>query len=263
MQWMLRFLLALGAILPAAAADWIQLFDGRTFANWIDPSKLSPPGDSWTIEDGALKSRSHPKLREDLVSKDKFGDFELEWEWKIAANGNSGLKYRIQDFATLTSANRPPGMKRFEEWPDWVLSKGLSDRSKMKPGDDNQIYVIGFEFQMIDDGGHADARRGGLYQAGSLYSMVGPAKPAAKAVGQWNQSRVVLRGSHVEHWLNGAKVVDTMLDAPVVSETLAKRWTKSSRAYELLVKQPRKETPVSLQNHNDEAWFRAIRIRRL
>ena len=118
-------------LLLALAADWISLFDGKSFNNWIDPSTLNPPGDSWTIEDGCLKSRPHPKLREDLVSREFFKDFELEFEWKVAKGANSGVKYRIQDFAVLTKTNRPKDMKKFEQWVDHVLSNKLSDRKKM------------------------------------------------------------------------------------------------------------------------------------
>ncbi len=249
------------ALLPAA--DWITLFDGKSFQSWKDPARMSPAGDAWTIEDGCLASKAHAKLREDLVSERTFGDFELEFEWRIQANGNSGVKYRIQDFATLTSSNRPPKQNRFEDWVDYVLLNRLSDRSKMRPQDDNQIYVIGFEYQMIDDGGHADAKRGSLYQAGGLYSMVGPSKPMAKPVGQFNQSRIVVRGNHTEHWLNRVKVVSANLDDPVVRETLAKRWGKQSPVYKLLTESPKKNCPISLQNHDDKAWFRKIRIRPL
>jgi hypothetical protein len=156
-------LLAVAAAL-VSAADWMVLFDGKTFANWNDPSKMNPPGDSWTIEEGCLKAKSHPKLREDLVSQKSFGDFELEFEWKIGEKGNSGVKYRIQELATLTSANHPPNQKKFEDWVNHVLLNNLSDRSKMRASDDNQIYAIGFEYQMIDDTGNADARRGSLFR---------------------------------------------------------------------------------------------------
>jgi hypothetical protein len=85
----------------------------------------------------------------------------------------------------------------------------------------------------------------------------------AKPVGQFNRARVVVRGNHTEHWLNGVKVVDANLDDAVVRETLAKRWGKQSRVYELLTDRAKKTGPISLQNHNDEAWFRNIRIRPL
>src|SRR5271165_2013096 len=79
------------------AAGWKLLFDGRTFANWVDPSGRKPPGDSFTIEDGCLKAQPHPRIVEDLFTSKTFGDFILEFDWKISPGGNSGLKYRIQD----------------------------------------------------------------------------------------------------------------------------------------------------------------------
>ena len=73
----------------------------------------------------------------------------------------------------------------------------------------------------------------------------------------------MVKGNHVEHWLNGEKVVDTSLDTPEIREGIAQRWTAQSPVYKLLAGMARRECPISLQNHNDEAWFRNIRIRRL
>ena len=73
------------------AAGWKLLFDGKSFANWVDNAKKSPPGTSFSIEDGCLKSTSHPPIEEDLFSADTYGDFELEWDWKISPRGNSGV----------------------------------------------------------------------------------------------------------------------------------------------------------------------------
>src|ERR1700716_2316909 len=86
------------------AEGWQLIFDGKSMKGWIDPAKKTPPGNGWTIEDGCLKSLPHPRITEDLVSERKFHDFELVWDWKIAPKGNSGLKYRIQDFVLLTKA---------------------------------------------------------------------------------------------------------------------------------------------------------------
>src|SRR5262245_36434089 len=78
------------------AAGFKLLFDGKTFAGWEDPTKKSPPGDNFVIEDGCLKSTSHPKIDEDLFTSETFSDFELQFDWKISPRGNSGVKYRIQ-----------------------------------------------------------------------------------------------------------------------------------------------------------------------
>ncbi len=73
----------------------------------------------------------------------------------------------------------------------------------------------------------------------------------------------MLKGNHVEHWLNGVKVVDTDLNTREIVESLARRWGKESPVYKLLTTQPKKDCPIGLQNHNDEVWFRNIKIRPL
>jgi hypothetical protein len=124
--------------------------------------------------------------------------------------------------------------------------------------------VVAFEYQLIDDDAHADARRGALYQAGAMYSMIPASKKAARPVGEWNTSRVVVRGERVEHWLNGEKVLEAGFDDPRIAAAAAKRWKKHAPSvYEQLTKQPLKECSVGLQHHNDAVWFRAIKARRL
>ncbi|MBK5290107.1 MAG: DUF1080 domain-containing protein [Acidobacteriia bacterium] len=238
------------------AAGWKLLFDGKSMEGWKDVRKNTPAGGSWTIEDGALKSVPHPKLREDLFTAETFGDFELSWEWKIGAKGNSGLKYRIQD-RFFVDERRIKEFKRFEE-----LANDAIRTRKTKRTEATQEYIVGFEYQMIDDAGHADARRGGYYQTGALYSMIAASQSAAKPVGEFNHSRVVVKGNHIEHWLNGVKVVDGELNAAATLEKTAARWTTDSPIYKALAEQPKKRCPIALQNHGDAAWFRSIKIRK-
>ena len=264
----LAALVLLAGTLPASAAEhnrlsdserragWRLLFDGNSFAGWIDPTSRNPPGDAWAIEDGCIRTRPRPRIGEDLVSKDTFGDFELMFDWRIAPGANSGVKYRIQDFVYLPWSPAIES-RRFED----VVKEHM--RTRASRTERGQEYVIGFEYQLIDNAKHRDARRGAKYQAGSLYDMAGAAAEAAHAPGEWNEARILVRGNRAEHWLNGVKVVDTSLDAPEVLESVARRWGKESEVYRLLATQPSRETPVSLQNHNDEAWFRNIKIRRL
>ncbi len=235
------------------AAGWQLLFDGRTMNGWEDPARKSPPGDAWTVEDGCLKARAKPRIHEELFTTAVFGDFELVFDWRISPAGNSGVKYRIQDTVFLLAERMP----RFEELVDLSLKRRPPRRAR------GQDYVIGFEYQVIDNRGHRDALRGGKQQAGALYNLVEPSEDAASLVGEWNQGRIVLRGSRVEHWLNGRKVVETLLDAPEIAAGLARRWGAGSGVYELLTRQPRRRCPISLQNHNDDAWFRNIKIRPL
>ena len=245
------------------AAGWILLFDGVSLDGWEDPAKETPPGDSWVVEDGWIKSVDHPKLREDLFTNRSFGDFEFEWQWKIAKKGNSGVKYRVQDRAVLIKGKTNPDAKRFEDIVDYELQHHTATRASVQPGDKFEEYVIAFEYQMIDNQGHPDAKHGADRTTGALYSMVAPSTDASKPAGEVNTSKIVLRGNHVEHWLNGVKIVDADLDSEPIRAGLAKRWTTSSPVYKLLTEQPKKVTPIGLQNHNNVAWFRAIKIRPL
>ncbi len=235
-----------------ASADWITLFDGKSFDGWEDPALKSPPGGAWTIEDGCLKAVPKPAIQEDLFSKERYRDFEMVWEWKVARGSNSGVKYRIQDRVLLAERKFP----KFEDSVQYAILHRTTERPAK-----GQEYVVGFEYQMIDNGVHKDALRGPKYQAGALYDLVGPVEDVTRPVGEFNRSRLVVRGNHVEHWLNGMKVVDA--DLAAASKGSAARWGGESEVYKMLTEQPRKECPISLQNHNDAAWFRGIRIRKL
>lgn len=251
--WYLGALLA-AAPLACAQSGWISLFDGKTMAGWDDPRQKNPPGDAWTIDDGCLKATRHPHIIEDLFSRQRFRDFELAFEWRVAPGANSGVKYRIQDHVFLVRK----AMRRFED----LANYSVANRPAARP-DRGQDYVIGFEYQVLDNTRNSDARNGTEHQAGALYDMAAPSKDATRPVGQFNESRIVVKGNHVEHWLNGVKVVDTTLDSPQVVEHIAKRWGRGSPIYKELVDEPQKDCPISLQNHGDEAWFRNIRVRRL
>ncbi len=226
------------------AAGWKLLFDGKSMKGWNDIRKQTPPGDSWTIEDACLKSVPHPKLREDLFTAAKYADFELAFEWKVSPGGNSGLKYRIQDRFWLDE-KRIKEYKKFEELANAYATKRDGTRSAGTQE------------------GHRDAQRGAYYQAGALYGMVPAAQAAAKPVGEFNQARVLVKGKHFEHWLNGIKVAEGEMDAPAALAKTADRWTKESPIYKALANQPDKLCPIALQNHGDAAWFRSIKIRPL
>ncbi len=233
------------------AGGWQLLFNGKDMAGWEDPRQKVPPGDSWAIEDGCLKALARPKINEDLFTIDKFGSFELVFDWRIGPGANSGVKYRIQDRVFLAERQFP----RFED----QVNYSVRHRPARRPTR-GQEYVIGFEYQVIDNHTHSDAIRGAKYQAASIYDMVGPSRDMTRPIGEFNHSRLVLRGNHLEHWLNGVKVVDA--DLMEASKSAATRWGLATPVYNLLARQPVQVCPISLQNHGDEAWFRSIKIRR-
>jgi hypothetical protein len=237
---------------------WTLLFDGKTMTHWVDPSKMSPPGDAWSVEDGCLKTHSKARITEDLFSQDTYRDFELSWEWRISVGGNSGLKYRIQDHLFIVGPDKAIPRERFEA----RVERSFVQRIATRP-DRGQDYVVGFEYQMTDDAKNGDALGNPKHTAGALYDMVVPASAAAKPAGEFNTSRILVRGNHVEHWMNGVKVVDSTLDSSAAMEGIKKRWANSPHVYDLLANQPKKDCPISLQNHGDDAWFRSIKIRRL
>ena len=237
------------------AAGWKLMFDGKSFAGWEDPATKSPPGDGFAIEDGCIKSLKKPKINEDLFTLDTYTDFEMEFDWKVSEAGNSGVKYRIQERVMLVDGT--PGQK-FED----LVNLSMQNRRTDRPAK-GQEYVIGFEYQALDNQRHPDGRRGANHQSGALYDIFSPAKDATKPVGEFNHSRLVVKGDHIEHWLNGEKVVDNSLKAPEVRAASAKRWGADSKVTEFLAEQPKKACQISVQNHGDEAWFKNLKIRRM
>jgi hypothetical protein len=157
---------------PAPTAGWRTLFDGKmldTFRGWR--SDGMPQG--WHVVDGTLAKEGHV---DDLVTREQFGNFELELEWKIGRAGNSGVFYR--------------GTREYDE-----------------------IYWSGPEYQLLDDANAHDGRNP-LTAAGSAYGLYGPPAGVVKPFGAWNKTRIVIKGDHVEHWLNGQKVVEYDFGSP-------------------------------------------------
>jgi hypothetical protein len=187
------------------AAGWESLFDGKTSGGWfsVSGSKDLPP--SWRIEDGCLVTVAG-KTPMALRTQREFTSYQLEFEWKVSAGGNSGVKYRL--YAVALS-------------PDGQFGDGE-----------------GYEFQLADDDGDAGAKVDPKQRSGSLYGVTPVNTSAAKPVGEWNQSRLIVTGDHVEHWLNGVQTARQDIDVAFGS-------------------------PILLQHHNREVRFRAIRIRPL
>jgi hypothetical protein len=241
---------------------WLTLFDGQTLNGLVDPWTRVPPGGSWVLDAGALKAVPKPRIAEDLVTAQEYGDFELEFEWKVSPGGNTGVKYRIQSIFFVAADKNQTGPDGFEGMLGRELANPTGSRAQLPAGAKGFEYTIGFECQLLDDERHPDARRDEAHKTGALYSFLPPTRRAARPAGEWNTARIVVRGAAFEHWINGVQVLAGRLDDPAVSKGAAKRWNPAPPIREMLA-HPRPTGRISFQHHGDDAWFRAIRIRTL
>jgi hypothetical protein len=245
-----------------AAAGWRSLFDGRTLAGWDDPGRRSPAGNAWTVRDGWIVSTPKPRLREDLLSKEQFGDFELSFEWRLEKGSNTGLKYRVQECVFLDLSKMPRGMESIQDQLAYETGRHVSDRRAVADAASGKDYSIGFEYQIIDDAAHPDAvAAGGKHATGALYDLIAPSSKPARPAGEVNESLLVVRGDAVEHWINGMKVLSASLNTDAVREGLRSRWGPDHPVFRLLGDPARKRGRIALQHHGDRAWFRKLRIR--
>ncbi len=199
------------------AAPWHMLFDGKdasAFRGWI--SGVLPAG--WRVVDGALTKDG---TVEDLLTREPYGSFELELNWKIGKSGNSGVLYRVT-----------------REY--------------------DHLYWSGPEYQLLDDANAPDGRSQ-LTASGAAYGVYASVAGVVKPYGEWNSTRIVVHGAHVEHWLNGREVVSYELGsadwrARVAASKFAKypNYGKATRGF------------IGIQgDHPGALALRNIRIREL
>jgi cytochrome c len=205
-------------------AGWRLLFDGQSTDGWRGYKKdAMPPG--WKVIDGALVRMQGGEGGlgagggDDIVTVDQFDNFELSLEWKIVAGGNSGILYRVTEDAA-TSWHVAPEMQ-------------VLDNSRWPDRDKRQL-------------------------AGALYDLYQPAKDVTRKPGEWNEARVVARGNHVEHWLNGEK----LLEYERGSEDWQKR-VAGSKFKDLASFAKADKGHICLQDHSDRIEYRNIKIREL
>ena len=156
----------------------------------------------------------------DIVTIDEFGDFELVVEWKMGSNGNSGIFYRVTE-------------------------------------DDEVMWPVAPEFQLIDNGYTREPLKQ-VQRAGANYDLHPPAGDVTRPIGSWNEARLLVRGAHVEHWLNGAKLVEYELWTADweqrVQQSKFKDYPRYARA---------RRGHIGLQEHDSRVAFRNIKIREL
>ena len=196
---------------------WRLLFDGKSNAGWRAIGKAEFPTKGWVIRDGILSHEARAGGG-DIVTAEQFDDFELAWEWRIAPGGNSGLKYNL-----------------------------LAPEK-----------AVGCEYQLIDDAKNPDAnQREGARKTGGLYDVLPPAAQAStKPPGEWNHSRIVVRGPHVEHWLNGTKSVVFDFGSEALKAAVMQSKFKSNPGWS-----EKRKSPILLQDHGDAIDFRNMKIR--
>jgi hypothetical protein len=242
---------------------WKLLFDGKSMTGWKDPAKKNVPGTAWKVEDGTLTTTPKPRIEEDLITEKSYGDFELKFDWRVSPGGNTGLKYRIQKEIFVNNAKKTDGPGGFEGSLGRELATSASDRKNLGPDATGFVYTVAFEFQLIDDERHADARNGASRQTGALYSMIPATAKAARPAGEWNSSLLKVQGQTFEHWINGTKVLEGSLKDPSVAAGAEKRWGAHAPPIRDMLRNPKPTGPLALQHHGDAVWFKNIKIRAL
>lgn len=216
------------------ASGWRLLFDGKTLNGWRGLGYDSVPAAHWKVEHGAIKKIAsgnvakmpdgQPANGGDLMTEATFGDFELSWEWKATPGMNSGVKYNVSEQFSLANASNHA--------------------------------ALGFEYQLLDDSLHEDNKLAN-HRAGALYDLIAPNdQKRLRPVGEWNQSRLIFRGLHGEHWLNGATVVAFDLGTPRMDSLLARSKYAPLKGFA-----DRRVGHIILQDHGNEVYFRSIKLR--
>ena len=205
---------------------WKLLFDGKTTHGWRGFRQPTAPPE-WEVKDGVLSLNRHTEagqpgtLNTGLMTEGEWADFELQLDWKIDAGANSGVFYRMTEAGT-------------------------------------QPNQTGIEMQILDNQQHPDAKNGPIRQAGACYQVYPALKDATHPVGEWNHARLVVKGTHVEHWLNDVKVVEYELGSADWLARVAQSKYKNSPRYG---REPKGH--FLLQDHSHHVEFRNIKLREL
>jgi len=212
---------------PDKKATWTILFDGSGTDQWRDTKSEQFPEHGWVLEGEILTVLGETEDQpggHDIISKERFGNFELELEVRLTEGANSGIKYIVTDAF---------------------------------PGKEGSF--LGLEYQLLDNERHPDAQQGrdGNHKMAALYDMIPPPENLTiHPPGEWNKVRILLDGSQVEHWFNKEKVME------FDRKSLAFRELVSLSKYKDLEKFGELDDGhILLQGHGNDVSFRNIRIR--
>lgn len=206
--------------------DWEVLFDGTNTDHFRGYGIQEFPQGVWTVDRGVLVTNPEAANR-DLITKDRYKDFELEYEWAVDTAANSGVFFHMQENLTMESNNGNS--------PNWL---------------DN------FEIQVLDDKYFNDTVA--IRSAGSLYDLIAPMNKKLKPIGEFNLAKLLHQEGRVEHWLNGTKVLEFEIGSPAMQALLSESKFKDNPDFH-----SDKEGHIMFQHHGQKVYYRNIRIRRL
>jgi hypothetical protein len=201
--------------------NWRSLFDGKTLKGWR--TYQNKPAEDWSVKNGTIYckgSTNKSDLHADLITEDQFENFELSIDWKISPKGNSGIMYLVT-----------------EDYPT--------------------AYLSGPEYQIIDDKNFPEKLEE-WQKTGANYAMDPAPDAKPNKVGEWNTTRIVVNKGHVQHWLNGKKIVEYDLWTDQWKQKKAQGKWKDAPGYGMS-----KKGHIALQDHGSEAWFRNIKIKEI
>ena len=210
------------------SADWVSLFDGKTTTGWHNYGKTTI-GEAWKVADGVLYLDTAKKEGwqtgggGDIVTEKEYENFHLKLEWKIAANGNSGIIFFIHE--------------------DSIQNK--------------YAWNTGPEMQVLDNNGHPDAKII-KHRAGDLYDLISSSKETVKPAGEWNLAEIVVNNNQLKFFLNGTNIVSTSLWDDNWKKLIAGSKFKDMKEFGTY-----KKGKIALQDHGDMVWYRNIRIKEL
>ena len=222
------------------AAGWKLLWDGKTTDGWRSPKADVFPLRSWSMADGVLtvdsklaNAKAEGQAGGDVITRDRFANFELVADFKMSDGCNSGIKVFVQ-----------PNLSPIDKKTGKPAIKGSA---------------IGLEFQILDDAKHPDAKHGrdGDRTIASLYDLIpAPKDKKVMPIGEWNHARILSQGKHVEFWLNGQKTVSFERGSAEFRATVAKSKFKDIPEFGEWA-----DGHILLQEHGAEVSFRNLKIR--